>query len=128
MSFNRLTYDHCRYARELGGNTSILSYILNDEIYEHPDKCIHRLGLLGGPTVSQVKGNLVDMESELRGITRLLSKCSVSQSKPLDENPFIINDKTAPIDTTKLHLPACQMFAYPAVPMPPAMNYAHCRR
>jgi hypothetical protein len=128
MSFNRLTYDHCRYARELGGNTSILGYVLNEDRYEHPEKCHHRLGLLGGPSVSQVKGNLVDMESELLGITRLLSKCSTSKAKPLEQEPFIINDKTSPIDTTKNHLPTCQMFAYPSVQMPPPMNYPHCRR
>jgi hypothetical protein len=68
------------------------------------------------------------MESELLGITRLLSKCSTSKAKPLEQEPFIINDKTSPIDTTKNHLPTCQMFAYPSVQMPPPMNYPHCRR
>lgn len=128
MSFNRMTYDHCRYSRELNGNTSILGYLLDNQKFEHPDKCRHTLGLLGGATISQVKGNLVDMESELKGITRLLSQCTESKAKPLEQTPYILNDKTSPIDTTKLHLPTCQMFTYPSVPMPPPMNYSHCRR
>lgn len=96
--------------------------------FEHPDKCRHTLGLLGGATISQVKGNLVDMESELKGITRLLSQCTVSKAKPLAESPYILNDKTSPIDTSKVHLQSCQMFAYPSVPVPPPMNRPSCKR
>lgn len=128
MSFNRLTYDTCRYSRELNGNTSILGYLLDEKKFEHPDKCRHKLGLVGGANISQVKGNIIDMESELKGITRLASQCAESKVKPLDQSNYIINDKTAPIDTNKLHLPTCQMFSYSSVPMPPPMNYPHCRK
>ena len=34
MSFNRLTYDHCRYSRELNGNTSILGYVLDTKKFD----------------------------------------------------------------------------------------------
>jgi hypothetical protein len=118
MSFNRLTYDPCRYSRELGENTNILKYIINDNRYEHPNKCRNEFGLVGGANVSIVRGNIVDMESELRGITRNLSKCTLSKPKPLDEEFIIINDKTQPLDTRKLHLPVCQMNSYNNVPIP----------
>lgn len=128
MSFNRLAYDHCRYARELNENTNVLKYIINENRYEHPDKCRHELGIVGGATVSHVRGNVVDMESELRGITRNLSKCAISQSKPLEEQPIILNDKTMPIDTRKVHLPSCQMISYPSVPLPPAQFFNQCKK
>lgn len=128
MSFNRLSYDTCRYARELNGNTSILGYLLDNQKFEHPKKCRHNLGLVAGANISQVKGNIIDMESELKGITRLASQCAESKVKPLEESSVIINDKTAPIDTSKMHLPTCQMFAYSSVPMPPPMNLPYCKK
>lgn len=128
MSFNRLAYDNCRYARELNENTNIIKYVINPERFEHPNKCRPELGLIGGANVSQVKGNVVDVESELLGITRNLSKCAISQVKPLDQSPIIMNDKTKPIDTTKRHLRSCQMFTYPAVPMPDPQAYNRCKK
>lgn len=126
MSFNRLTYDTCRYSRELNENTDILKYIINPQRYEHPKKCRPEVGTIAGANVSQVKGNLVDMESELFGITRNLSKCAVSQVKPLAQQPIILNDKTKPIDTSKLHLRPCQLVNYQRVPMPTPQKYNRC--
>ena len=128
MSFNRLAYDHCRYSRELNENTNILKYIINPVRFEHPDKCRPELGIVAGPNVSQVKGNVIDLESELLGITRNLSKCAVSQVKPLAQSPIILNDKTKPIDTTKKHLRSCNLFTYPAVPMPTPQQYNRCKK
>lgn len=118
MSFNRPSYDHCTYSRHLKESVSILEYTLSPYRYEHTDKCRHELGLVGGSAVSHVNGNLVDMESELRGQTRYLSKCERTAPRPLQEGGVIVNDKTAPISTAKKHLPACQMIKYPAVPLP----------
>lgn len=127
MSFNHLKNDSGTYKRNLHENVSILGYILSPFRYEHSDKCRHQLGLVGGTAVSHVKGNLVDLESELRGQTRYLSKCGDNQYKPLEPGQTIIhNDKTDPIDTTALHLPACQMISYKAVPLPPPMDRPRC--
>lgn len=128
MSFNRLSYDHCRYSRELNENTNVLQYIINPLRFEHPNKCRPELGIVGGANVSLVKGNVIDMESELFGITRNLSKCAISQVKPLEQSPIILNDKTKPIDTRKLHLRKCQLFGYNEVPLPKPQNYNSCKR
>lgn len=110
MSYNRLTYDNCTYSREVGQNVSILNYIIHDI---RPEKCMYDRGLVGGSTVSVIRGDTIDLESELRGITRNLSMCSVSKPKPLDDKQFmILNDKTKPVDTRKIHLPSCKMFDY----------------
>lgn len=126
MSFNRLSYDNCHYVSEIEENTNVLKYIINENRYEHPDKCRNELGLVGGSGVSQIRGNIVDMESELRGITRNLSKNCCSSIKPLSDEFIIVNDKTAPIDTRKLHLPACQMVDYKEVPLANLQKYNKC--
>jgi hypothetical protein len=125
MSFNRTIYDTCSYKQDLQENVSTLSYILSHFRYEHKDKCRHQLGLLGGTSVSHVKGNLVDLDSELRGQTRIISKCGNNLYVPTEDG-IIKNDKTPPIDTTMLHLPSCQSIMYRSVPMPPQMDYNHC--
>lgn len=125
MSFNRTIYDTCSYKQELQESVSTLSYILSPFRYEHKDKCRHQLGFLGGTAVSHIQGNLVDLDSELRGQTRIISKCAGNLYVPTEDG-IIKNDKTAPIDTTALHLPACQSIMYRSVPMPPQMEYNHC--
>jgi hypothetical protein len=125
MSFNRTKYDTCSYKQNLQGNVSTLSYIMSPMYFEHKDKCRHQLGLVGGTTVSHIKGNLVDLDSELRGQTRYISKCGGNMYVPTDDG-IIKNDKTQPIDTTMLHLPSCQTIMYRGVPLPPKMNFNHC--
>jgi hypothetical protein len=125
MSFNRSIYDSCSYKQELQENVSTLSYILSPFRYEHKDKCRHQLGFVGGTNVSHVKGNLVDLDSELRGQTRIISKCQTNLYIPTEDG-IIKNDKTQPIDTGKLHLPSCQSIMYRSTPAPPKMNYNHC--
>jgi hypothetical protein len=126
MSFNRTTYDNCSYKQELQGNVSTLSYLLSPYRYEHENKCRHQLGFVGGTVVSHIQGNLVDLDSELRGQTRIISKCGTNQYVPTEDG-IIKNDKTQPIDTTMLHLPARQSIMYREVPMPPKINYDKCQ-
>lgn len=125
MSFNRTIYDTCAYNQNLQESVSTLSYVLSPFRYEHKDKCRHQLGFIGGTAVSHIKGNLVDLDSELRGQTRIISKCGSNQYVPTDDG-IIKNDKTEPIDTNMLHLPACQSIMYREVPLPPKMQYNHC--
>jgi hypothetical protein len=125
MSFNRTTYDTCSYKQDLQDNVSTLSYLLSPYRYEHINKCRHQLGFLNGTNVSHIQGNLVDLESDLRGQTRLLSKCQNNLYVPTNDN-IIKNDKTEAIDTTMQHLPACQTIMYRSIPLPPKMNLNNC--
>ena len=128
MSYNRMMYDTCQTVREQKESVTILDYILSPFRFENPNKCRHTLGLVGGTAVSHIKGNMVDLESELRGQTRYNTKCAARHYQPGASEGTIRNDKTAPIDTRLEHLPACQMFAYRAVPLPPAMELNQCQR
>ena len=126
MSFNHLNADTETYMRRLGESVSVLDYVLSPYRYEHKNKCRHELGLVGGTAVSHVEANMVDLESDLRGQTRLLTKCGNNMWKPVAPGDKIYNDKTAPIDTTSKHLSGCQMIGYRAVPMPPPMDPVGC--
>lgn len=119
MSFNRTSYDECKYRNTLGGNISILGHVLNVSPFENKAKSRHQLGFVAGTNVSHISGNLVDLESDLRGQTRFISKCNGGNIYTPDsiQDNKIINDKTPPIDTSKLHLPSCQAITYQAVPL-----------
>jgi hypothetical protein len=125
MTSNRLGADATTYRRQLAESANILDWVLDQAAHENAHKCRHELGLVGGTAVSHVQGNLVDLDSELRGQTRFLSKCAARQhtmvDRTVDPFPLIRNDKTPPIDTRAQHLRACQMFAYPSVPLPPSI-------
>lgn len=128
MSFNHLAYDHCTYKRNLKENVSMLSYILSPFRYEHAQKCRHELGLVGGTAVSHIKGNIVDLESDLRGQTRYATRCAAAQHHPLLPGETIHNDKTPPIHTDMLHLPRCQMVSYRSVPLPSNPRQTPCQK
>jgi len=125
MSFNRTKYDSCSYKQNLKESVDTLGYILTPFRYEHSNKCRHQLGFVGGTSVSHIKGNIVDLESELRGQTRYVSKCGQNYYIPTDDN-VVKNDKTEPIDTSLKHLGSCQSIMYKSIPLPPKMNFNRC--
>ncbi len=108
--------------------------------FEHPNKCRNALGLVGGSEVSNISGNLVDLESDLLGITRVQSKCISRQYIPAcplggpgcpDVPPsFSIRDKSTgevrTVNTAPRNLPTCQFATYPGVGMPKAVKTDTC--
>jgi len=126
MSFNRAKYDKCSYKNELNRSVGILGYVLDINNFEHVKPCRHQLGWLSGNNVSHIKGNVVDLESDLRNQTRYISKCCNSLYSPSNDG-FIYNDKTHPIELKPLHLKACQSIPYKSVSLPYA-NYINNNR
>jgi hypothetical protein len=72
--------------------------------YENTAKCRIEFGTVGGNGVSLFSGNLVDLESELRGQTRSASLCPSNMYKPSNQ----------PVKLS--HQPSCQMQYYPKTP------------
>ena len=128
MSSNRLIYDTCAYKKSLDQSTTPLAYHLNPMKYENCQKCRSELGILGGPAVSQIKGNLVDLENELRGQTRLNSQCPTKRYHP--DNKLYTKEtdlnKAEEINTDLLHLPSCQMIRYKPIPLPNPIKLETC--
>ena len=67
--------DTCAYKKELDQSVGPLAYMLYPGRYENCSKCRHEFGLLGGRAASHIKGNLVDLESELRGQNHVIYRC-----------------------------------------------------
>ena len=84
------------------------------------------VGWVAGNNVSHVKGNMVDLESDLRNQTRFTSKCQSRVFLPSDDG-LVHNDKTKPINIDPLHLKSCQTIPYQAVPLPYS-NYISLNR
>ena len=139
MSSNRLMYDTCEYKTKLDESAGTLEYLLDNMKYENCNKCRMELGIIGGSGVSHIKGNLVDLEADLFGITRKASLCpskkynSSCATKNITEcNPKnIVVNKTptqvgSNIDTTKMHLPSCNMIRYHPIPNEPPIKFSKC--
>lgn len=126
MSFNRLKYDKCAYQFELNQSMGTADWIMDPNRFENTNKCRVEFGLVGGTNVSHAKGNLVDLESDLIGTTRVTSKCPTEKylnpcatSNTIGEcQPNKIIIKQTPhqtgrvVDTTPIHLGTCQMVNY----------------
>jgi len=94
--------------------------------YVNPRPQRHILGIVGGNEVSLIKGNMVDLESDLRGITIPNTFAPWRQYQPPQQKKEIVRENvksSLTIDIQKAHLPAYQMMAYPAVVAPyPIIN------
>ena len=130
MSYNRLRYDQCAYNTEINQSVGPLEYLLNPMKYENCPKCRHEFGLVGGTNVSNIKGNLVDLENDLRGQTRQNTKCPNLKYQPTEGNTIHIAGNACnsqrTIDLTPVHLPSCQMLRFPPTPIPQAPQYNSC--
>ena len=138
MSSNRLMYDTCEYKTRLNESSDTLEYTLDPIRYENCNKCRMELGVVGGSAVSHIQGNLVDLETDLMGITRKASLCptkkydSACASKNMancNNKKIVYTDKAGKqqiIDTSKVHLPSCNMIRYKPIPLPPQPNYFSC--
>jgi len=105
MSLTRSSYDRCSYQKKMNENKGTFDYLMYQGKFQNTSKCRMELGVVGGNEVS-TSGNLVDLESELRGQNAVLSHC---QDYSFDENKY-----------PKRHLPTCKMANYnrPNYPKP----------
>jgi hypothetical protein len=118
----------------------MFSYTQLPAKFENPNKCRNALGLVGGSEVSNISGNIVDLESDLFGMTRVQSKCIARQYLPAcplggpgcpDTPPtFSFRDKATGavrvVDTTPRNLPTCQLTTLPGVGTPKALKSGAC--
>ena len=123
-------------------------YTMIPQKFYHPIQSRNALGLVGGNEVSMATGNLVDVESDLRNITRDMSQCPSKKYQPscplgaAGTEPAAANSLAnftggpcAPwpaklvfqergtsnvrvVNTQPRHLPTSQYVSYPGVPAP----------
>jgi hypothetical protein len=124
--FTRLKDDPCAYKDSITQSTSVLNYIIDLNKYSNCNPCRIKQGIVGGNNVSLYQGNMVDLESDMLGLTRKKSKCpsmlykrgTVIQNKDKDNCsnncPYKDNGIPCPGYCKKniMHLPECNMFEY----------------
>ena len=123
MAFSRLRYDNKAYTEEVGQSTGSLGYLLNPIKYENCHKCRVNFGIVGGPEVSINESDIVDVESELSGRTRPLTKCEAKKFSPScaagnAAGKQCKSDSGLPYDCdecqpSKKHLNSCSIVDYP---------------
>jgi len=110
-------------------NPQKYSYLVTEYISPTPKR--HILGLVGGNEVSVAEGNVVDVESDLRGINIPNTFAPWRQYQPPTKNAKeIVRDNLKIKQTINIapqHLPAYQMWAYPGMPTPLVMKNEVCR-
>jgi hypothetical protein len=105
MSSNRLKYDVCSYKSDLKQSVKPMNHVMDPIRFENCNKCMHKVGIVGGTGVTHIKGNLVDLESSMFGITQPATKCPEYEWAPLEGNSIVSKeylkcDKHSPIDVT----------------------------
>ena len=82
MSSNKLIYDKCAYKNRLLESVGASNYMFYNGKFENKKKAMVEFGLVGGNNVSHYRGNMTDLESDLRGQTRLQSLCDSKKYHP----------------------------------------------
>lgn len=135
-------------AGRVGLETIAGGYAMIPQKYYHANGARNALGLVGGNEVSMVSGNLVDLESDLRNITRDLTNVPSRKYQPscplgyAGKEPAPANalapasggpcaawpgkivfterptNRVITVNTAPRHLPTTQYVSYPGVPAP----------
>jgi hypothetical protein len=90
----------------------------------------HILGLIGGSGVSRIAGSQVDLESDLRGITRPNSDATYRHHLPPKHQEIVRENPkgSLKVDTAPVHIQAYQQWAYPSVIAPAPLEKESCYR
>lgn len=112
-------------------NIRLNNIFLDENKFENKNQCRVEFGLLGGTNVSHTKSNIVDIENELKGLTRTTSKCPTNNYKPSENSTIVpINnlktDSKPELNLEKQHLKACNFFNYQQIPNEPALVFDDC--
>jgi hypothetical protein len=118
-------YDTCSYKKTLQESVSPYFYQMYPGKFENTSKCRIELGVVGGNNVSIFSGNLVDLESDLRGQNRPASHCPKYKYSP-DCAGSSNDGLPCRIQPNLVNLPSCQMFHYPSVVSSKGMKDSKC--
>ena len=141
MSFNKLMYDTDTTKFKLLENNGSLGYLLLPDKYYNVNDCMINRGMASGNNVSKIDGNLVDLESDLFGVTRkaslspnkkYLSSCALGDLNNCKADNILIegnaNTQERIINTNLNPLAICQMFNYKPLVLPEPLKLNGCNK
>jgi len=128
MSFNRLIYDKCAYQQSLKESMRPGVYQTYFGKHDNKNNCRIDFGLIGGNNVSVYRGNIVDLESDLRGQTKQASLCSNKKFMPRYKQTYDSGLPSGNIDchTELKSLPTCSFTCYKPVVYAPLQTVSVC--
>lgn len=113
-SFNRPMYDTCAFEQEVASSTGPFEYMMYQGKYESCQKCVENDKQVWRP----FDGDVVDRESELKGISRRISNCAQYKYNPSckkssgyctstfdPSNPIVMPPEACPIINNNLKRP-----------------------
>ena len=117
MSLSSLRNDKCFYEKSLKESKSVGCYQMYGGKYVNNRQCMIDFGILGGNTVSLFNGNLVDLESDMMGISRPATLCPSHKFTPRCNEPCSGGLPSGPINCNAelIHKPSCQLICYKPV-------------
>lgn len=128
MASTGLLYDESAVREAIRQSTSPLSYAMFEQKFNNCNKCRVDFGVVGGQDVSLTGRNMVDVESDLQGRTRKLSKATCGSYQPrCAKNGGVCKSASGlPFDCDecqedKRHLRTCNMVQYK--PRPTTVGY-----
>lgn len=95
MSFTKTKYDNCVREQQQQSNKSIFDYVLDSSMYVNKNECNNYTAPFLTYIPSGVSSKNIEIENDLKGISRIFTKCSkckyipddLSGSKKLDIHP-----------------------------------------
>lgn len=135
MAFTRQLYGSCATKKQTEESTSAFSYIMDPNKYYNCQPCRVSFGVTGGNNVSLYEGNMVDLESDLSGRTRVASGCPSGKYLPGTVVQSVDHNNCSPdcgVDGLPcgnskcrqeklVHLPECELIHYK--PRPQTVGY-----
>lgn len=108
------------------------NYVEHENGLASPPQKRHILGIIAGNDVSRMVANPQDIESELRGTTRPLTRCPDReyQATLQGQEKLVINNRKTHmvLDIRTINLPEYQMWAYPVTFAPLPLKKETCGR
>jgi hypothetical protein len=109
--------DLCAYQKELSQSTSPINYTLDPNKFYNCSDCRSDFGLIGGNNVSTTQNNMVDLESDLYGITRQNTRCPERKYLPhchqcAEVSGIPCDGWNCPSMDSVQHLPQCKIIQY----------------
>ncbi len=120
MSFTNSKYDGCAYQKDLSQSTGVLEHIIEKNRFVNVNQCrVEHQGILQGNPVTaesfNAKNSQVDVENDLFGLNRQLTKCPDNKNKFCKEA-----DKKCDIKDTHKICPA------PIISYKPKVSFKQC--
>ena len=108
-----------------------VDYLLDQTKFIHNNQCRAEFGIVGGNDVSQTGSSIVDIENDLKGITRTANNCIEYNYIPTQNNTlkpinYIKPNNNPELDLNKKHLKNCNFFDMQEVPKEPTLPYDKC--